>query len=314
MSERDLDSESEAKDASTLKSLTPPVVADLIRKAPGLPAMTARDRPGNLCLSKVMANFQSGTGSFSHLQWECYTSSEEEKLAERRGERKVTKLDFAFKDRTLIAEQSIPEVEKLRIEDVVRLGDVLHLRSLAHAIVGVCDFAVYNDYHSELLRCYKTAPPSQMRGPTINEIRLTDRLIHEEIFQYLSEGTTSMAAGLVYFVTGAGRASAFWRFTECRAKAEPDLGLEPDKPADKTSSKGNQKGAQKGKQTQVQQQAPAASGQGVCSVCGKTRAEHPQKRFCSLPGKGKGKPKNKETAHKSVKRASAGDEVEKPSS
>ena len=90
MSKRDLDSESEAKDASTLKSLTPPVVADLIRKAPGLPAMTARDRPGNLCLSKVMANFQSGTGSFSHLQWECYTSSEEEKLAERRGERKVT--------------------------------------------------------------------------------------------------------------------------------------------------------------------------------------------------------------------------------
>ena len=83
MSERDLDSESEAKDASNLKSLTPPVVAGLIRKALGLPAMTARDRPGNLCLSKVMTIFQAGTGSFSHLQWETYTSSEEERLADR---------------------------------------------------------------------------------------------------------------------------------------------------------------------------------------------------------------------------------------
>ena len=51
-SKRDLDSESEAKDASTLKSLTPPVVAELIRKAPGLPAMTARDHPGNLCVPR----------------------------------------------------------------------------------------------------------------------------------------------------------------------------------------------------------------------------------------------------------------------
>ena len=62
------------------------IISDMREKAAirGVPEFNEFERPGRICIGKLVKNFGIG-GLFEYIQWEAYTSEEEEERAHRLG-------------------------------------------------------------------------------------------------------------------------------------------------------------------------------------------------------------------------------------
>jgi hypothetical protein len=228
---------------------------------------------------------------------------EEEGEALRRGKR-PSRTSLEFSDGALKVTQKGEAIETSRVEDQVRMQEVLKLRSTAHELAQMVTFTVYDRLSRIYLGKLRQTVPNLMRTPTINEIRMVDRVIHQECLKRLAAGRNTLEESLLWFISTAGMQHKVWKFLDPQMATLPDQGLEkrstasipipPQVPA------ASVKHAETGERT--------SSGQGRCMVCGKSRAEHPKKLFCSTKGgkKGDGK-QDKAGEDKGWKRPNQGD-------
>lgn len=80
------------------------------------------------------------------------------------------------------------------------MQDVLRVRSVAHAVLNLVDFNTYEEMTQMFVRRIRKRQPDRERGPTINEVRTTDRFIHEEVLSFASRGTGTLDSGIQYFL------------------------------------------------------------------------------------------------------------------
>ena len=128
----------------------------------------------------------------------------------------------------------------------------------------------------------KKRPPMRMRGPTLNEVRLVDRLLHEEVLSFAARGDGNLPEGLAWFAS-QGRGHKYWSFLDVQPENHPDQGLERSELTPAPPSFPPPKIIRTVDKTQDK-----ADGM-RCHVCGKTRHEHPRRRFCIPDGAVKGK-------------------------
>jgi hypothetical protein len=224
----------------------------------------------------------------SYLEWETFSTLEDEEMAIRSG-KKPTKTSLEFSGDSLKVTEQGADFSTSKVEDLVRMQEVLKIRCTAHEMAGIVSAAVYQRFTDMYLAKLRQTVPDQMRKPTLNEVRMVDRLIHREALQRLARGQNSLEDTLLWFLSINGRAHIFWSFLDPQVASQPDQGvpsLTPKEPAYPPPIAAA---------TSLPGKAGApATGQGKCSVCGKTRAEHPQKLFCSTKGKkGDGKKFNR---------------------
>eukprot|EP00971_Amphidinium_carterae_P327386 6458717-Amphidinium_carterae.1 len=145
--------------------------------------------------------------------------------------------------------------------------------------MGVVAYDLYQLWGREIAKALRRVAPEAMRSPTLNEARLFDRLVHEQILPHVARGDGSLEAGLRFYLND-GRTHSYWNLLEFQPAGTPDKGVERSlkRPRDVAAARPT---------------APAVSGQTtLCFVCGLPRDAHPNRRFCS--GKsGKPSPKGK---------------------
>eukprot|EP00971_Amphidinium_carterae_P337806 6474829-Amphidinium_carterae.1 len=180
------------------RKLTPTVIADLEHQAglDGMPPLDSDTRPGATCLAKVHENFRLG-GDLRYLQWEEFTSEELEGRARRQG---LSGKDIGFK---VIPSESglrgVPLSEAYKrsdVNDLMVLTEIFQLRAAAHAIVNVVHYDLYLTWGREIIKALCRVAPEAMRTPTLNEARLFDRLVHEQILPHVARGDGSLEEGL----------------------------------------------------------------------------------------------------------------------
>jgi hypothetical protein len=104
---------------------------------------------------------------------------------------------------------------------------------------------------------------------------LVDRLIHEEILSFVAKNEETLEGGIAFYVSDEGKKSPFWSFLQGQREDQPDRGLERPLKQPKTSADSAAGSTPGGPQKPVAK----------CFMCGKTRAEHPQRKFCRQPAK-----------------------------
>jgi hypothetical protein len=289
------------------KRMSAAVHADLVRKAQqkgSLPLLRPSNTPGKSCLALVQANHGVG-GKMSHIAWEEFITIEEEQRQERMGIRKEGADIFSLSQGDLMLKRRDAEYEKMRVHDTLALQDVLTVRTHAYEILGLVPVAVYSRYSDELVLIFKRQPAESMRGPTVGELKMMDRLIHDEVLTQVIAGSISLGDGLKWFVE-QGRNHALWALGDQVIEATPDRGIERKLKVDPGSGPKASSGSQglpvqaavdKGTKEDLAERA-------TCNLCGKYRHEHEKRRFCqpdkemkkaikAEKGKGKGKGKVK---------------------
>jgi hypothetical protein len=140
------------------------------------------------------------------------------------------------------------------------------------------------------------------RNTTVGEVAMVDRELHEELYGYCEDGSTSFLQGLEWY-TGKG-------YDDCKAfkileqvpNTLPDRSIEF--PPEATIC--NQMGATpppEGPWAKRPRVATSASGsdEETCWKCGKSKMEHKRQRWC--PGAASAKASGKSKAQPAVKRA-----------
>jgi len=276
--------ELEKKDEEEAPKVTRLVLMDLESKAVnrGMDAPVSDvDRPSTYCMGKVMGIPTHCT----YLDWETYSTLDDEESAIRAG-KKPTKTSLEVSGQTLKLTQQGSDFSTSKVEDLVRMQEVLKIRSVAHEMAGLVSTAVYQRYTNMYVTKLRQTTPHQMRKPTLNEVRMVDRLIHREAMQRLARGQNSLEETFLWFLSINGRQHKYWNFLEPQVASLPDQGVQvgdfkhPKEPAYPPP----------GPPVPTAVEQTKAVGQGKCSVCGKTRADHPRKQFCSTRAdKGEGK-------------------------
>ena len=281
--------------------VTAPVLQDLVEraKARGLPSLAESELPGPISMGKVLDNFRAG-GPFRYLAWEDYTSAEEEAKADRLGLTRKEANRISVTDGSLSVRAGATVFTRAGVSDIVALQDSLGIRAAALDIADVASYHLYMNLTAEYIRLLKRDAPDRMRGPTLHEVRLVDRLIHEEILGHVARQSGTLNNGVDWYL-GPGRSHQIWSFLDPVAADVPDRGIE--------------KAPQKRKvgPAFLNQEIPPTSvgayssggDTSKCYVCGKTRREHAKGRFCASSkapgappaqgagqGKGGGRPPN----------------------
>lgn len=261
--------------------ITATVYQDMLDKAidKGMPNLGPNLLPGRATLATVMANHAVG-GQVKWLAWEIYVSFEEETRQDRLGLSRPAKSSVQrAKDGGLEIVQSAEEYHKKTINDIVEITDALETRAVAYCMAGLVGYETYKELASQLVAALRKQPPTAMRGPTVNELCLIDRLIHEEVYsQALQQKQGNMEAGLRWFCR-AGRTHPYWSMADFVAESTPDRGKERSSliPASEAGTSMKASGSARPQQD--------ASKEAKCNVCGKPRAEHEKRRFCLSEGK-----------------------------
>eukprot|EP00971_Amphidinium_carterae_P343409 6483143-Amphidinium_carterae.1 len=75
------------------------------------------------------------------------------------------------------------------------------------------------------MKTLRRAAPEAMRAPTLNEAKLFDRLVHEQILPHVACGKGSLEDGLKHYLND-GRTHSFWNLLEVQPAGTPDRGIE----------------------------------------------------------------------------------------
>eukprot|EP00972_Heterocapsa_arctica_P043784 6463407-Heterocapsa_arctica.AAC.1 len=70
------------------------------------------------------------------------------------------------------------EFARPQVAEQVALRDALKGRAIAHEYLEEVDYLIYVELTEVYIRAYRKRQPDMIRGPTLNELRLVDRLIH----------------------------------------------------------------------------------------------------------------------------------------
>ena len=272
VSKRDLDRLTEDRlEGEAPRKVNAVVCADLAAKAEarGLAPQLDTERPGPATIVRVLENFKLG-GAFQYIPWEEYVSEEEELRARRLG---LTKKEVGFRivpaGDNFKGVRTEEDLRRQRIGDQVALEETLHVRAVAHEYLELCDFTTYSRLTIEFVRFFRRRPPECMRGPTLNELRLVDRLIHTDILSFVARGEGNLAEGLRWYL-GDGRSHRVWDVLEPVLESTPDRGRERPREPPAAS------GAKDHTALERDHSRPPAK----CRVCGKPRSEHKGRAFC----------------------------------
>eukprot|EP00972_Heterocapsa_arctica_P081513 12016577-Heterocapsa_arctica.AAC.1 len=85
---------------------------------------------------------------------------------------------------------------------------------------------IYIELTEIYIRAFRRRQPDLMRGPTLNEIRLVDRLIHTDVLTYYAKNEGSLLDGLRWFMSNEGRRHRVWDVMEGQMENFPDRGVE----------------------------------------------------------------------------------------
>lgn len=285
------------------RKLTPAVAADLESKAVarGMPRLSELERPGLACLARLMDNYRVG-GAMRYVAWEEYTTQEEEDIAQRQN---LKRKEIGFRvvptaEGGLRTLGEADDTRKTHVRDMMALQDVLKVRAYAHEIADACPYRPLADLADAYLRRLKRRIPSEMRYPSFEEIRLVDRLLHEEVLQQVARGQGSLGEGIDGYLSEAGQSDNIWTMVDPQPASLPDQGVEaPLRKGDPAVPPPRPEIGVGLPQWPPVPAAPqpgrqeAAPPEPLCFVCGRPRSDHPKRRFCRNPsadgGKGKGK-------------------------
>ena len=106
----------------------------------------------------------------------------------------------------------------------------------------------------------------------MSEIRYLDRLLHEAVYKVIEEEEgANVEEGILWYINHDS--NHLWSFADAKPETMPDQSLEPLRDSYQP----------KRKYIEINMETPGVSGgQGTrCYTCGKTRDEHPRRRFCS---------------------------------
>ena len=186
VAKRDLETLTDESSTTVPLKMSAAVVADMQTKfvEKGLPSFTDFEYPGRKCLGKLSENFRTG-GPWSHISWESYTSQEDENRAIRAKGPKHGQLAIVTKnDGSLAGLQEEDCPRKPRVDELMTLQDVFQTRAIAFEFLSLIRFDLYSQLHSLYIRKVRTHQPERMRPPTLGEVRLCDRLLHEDIYRH----------------------------------------------------------------------------------------------------------------------------------
>ena len=97
------------------------------------------------------------------------------------------------------------------------------MRAVAHALLDLVEFEVYERLTSLFTRCLRRPKPQAMRGPYMSEIRLVDRNIHEAILQHAARGSGTLADGLSWYMGDEGSTQLIMRPLDGQIESTRDL-------------------------------------------------------------------------------------------
>lgn len=260
----------------------------------GITDNSDRIRVGNLCLTKVLNNYQPLNGAFVYLELEEFTSAEEETFLLSMGvkPKNMSEVKLVKGDKDVlqtVQADPMAGVQKANIVDgqLVLLQDAFELKARAHDVADVCGRATLDALHQVYLTVVRETPQQGYRVPTFNEIRRFDRLIFRDILRFLSQQQGSLQEGLEFFLSESGRAHPLWKLMEQQMEGTPDKGIDrapsslksEQRPEPSNSSRGRSRSRGNRGKTR-RSRTPKKSGGGQCHICGKTRNDHPRRRFC----------------------------------
>ena len=178
----------------------------------GMPiALSDRERPGLICLGKVQAAYMTG-GSFEYLNFECYMDAETEGRLKRAGRLPKDKQELVYSNDRITVKSKTDEMPKMEIIDAADMREILEIRARAFHMAKVCDFETCRQLTERYLSKLRATQVEGMRGPTINEVRRTDREIFQTILVWVAKGQGSVSAGIRHYLDNP--AEALWKLLD----------------------------------------------------------------------------------------------------
>ena len=236
----------------------------------GFGDLVIEELPSQKTLLRVQQNY--GTkGMWRHLPWESYWSqAEEERHIRTHGDVPIRQNQLLCQPSGIVCVDTSTHFEdNVGITNWTRLFEVMQLRLIVFTTFKICSKESMQQLHTAFHCLHITPPPAEIRSAYINEVRLTDRLIVEDIHTLAQGGEGSISEGL-NLLCNAGRGHHLCSNTLPCAISLPDRGQEPP------SSKTNNNPAR----NTSTNNSTSNTTNGACRRCGKKRADHPDGLFC----------------------------------
>ena len=157
----------------------------------GMPRPTSDvERPSLHSLGRVAKALFGPAATYEYVPWEAYITLEKEGRLARAGKiPKATPELIMSKDNKLSVKHSAGDnVVGEAASDMESLRGYLDTRARAHAMIGAAGYGVYRALNDRFFGKLLATVAEGMRAPTIEEVRRFDRVVHTEIFRYLSRG------------------------------------------------------------------------------------------------------------------------------
>ena len=293
MTKNELTSFSQPDNADS-KKVSIAVVQDLFvqAEARGLILQSGRVTPSDYTMTKVISNFRVG-GEFRHIAWEEYLSKDDEEQARAQNIRPKPGFTFVKTGSSLEGREENIELRRTEIagikgEGILVLEDMLSIRSYAFDIAKVCTKDTLEQYTMLYMNALREQPPPSYRVPTIDEIRLFDKMISEDIYRLVSKNRGTVQEGLEHFLGTEGRANKIWKMLEQVPENYPDRGI---KRAIQQVAAFDPQTGKFLSTTPSPVQSPASAsgvkrdsaGKTLCTWCSKPRDNHPGRNFALCP-------------------------------
>jgi hypothetical protein len=177
-------------------------------------------------------------------------------------------LELKMMDKKLSLSTSEEFITRPAITDVLAVQDALKIRSVALTMCELVPFDTSESWNQVLIRSLKQEVPVAMRLPTINEVRLVDRLVFDYVGRFAATRQSTLARGLAYFCSEQARNHELLSQLKIKLSTMPCQGVE------------SKTGLRQTPAVVPEASTPATSGSTICTVCGKPRKDHENRRFC----------------------------------
>lgn len=227
VAKKELESLASGHDESSTPKMNSVLSNELESKAidSGMPVpVSDKERPSLHTLGKVQGNFGQG-GQFQHLSWESYVDSELEGRLKRSGKLPKDKTELVLKDDKVSLRNKEAELQStLEVRDTATLREVLEIRARSFHMLNVADYFVMRRLTEKYISMLRQTTMEGMRGPTMNEVRRTDRILFEEILKWVSKGQGTVDAGVNHYLSDPR--DVMWTLCGQQPENYPDQGLE----------------------------------------------------------------------------------------
>ena len=266
----------------------------------GMPVPTSdAERPALYTLSKVTKSLVPPGATYEHLSWENFISMEEEGVLTRQNKMPKNRPELVISNAKLAVKEKTEDGDRpgSTIQGGESMRRTLELRARAFAMVEAAPYKIYRSLHDRYLSKLESSVPDGMRGPTVNELRRFDRLMHEEILRWLSRNVGQLSDAIQYYLDHDEQ--ALWRLVDPVVSTLPDQGVE----AKRGTKRGHEEKKEEALTSEIPDKAPSPkiTKQKKCLVCGKKHTP-----LCKLPEGFRAKQREAEKKRKADAKAKAG--------